>query len=175
MKRPAAFLDRDGTLNAPRIENGKSYPPKALKDFALLPNAAKGVQALKDNGFVTVVVTNQPDVARGWQPLDVVESMHAHLRTLCPIDAIYACYEEDGPDCLCYKPKPGMLLNAARDLNLDLTKSVMIGDRWRDIGAGKAAGCLTVQVMNPWDDGREAPDILAKDIFEAAKLIKNRI
>ena len=111
-----------------------------------MPGAAEAVQQLKQAGFVTVIVTNQPDVAKGTQTRDVVDAINTHVMTETGVDHLYVCWCIEGDDCDCYKPKPGMLMDAARDHGLDLARSFMVGDRWRDVGAGINAGCTSVLV-----------------------------
>lgn len=146
--RPAVFLDRDGTLNAPVVRDGKPYPPASLAEFRLLDGVAENCARLHAAGYALVVATNQPDVGRGTQTQAAVEAIHTHLRQLIPqLDLIQVCYHggtDHGQPCDCRKPKPRMLLDAARQLDLDLTRSWMIGDRWRDIDCGAAAGVRTI-------------------------------
>ena len=135
------FLDRDGVLNRAVVRNGKPYPPDAISEFEILPGVHEALDLFKSMGFLTVVVTNQPDVRTGKQSQERVEEFHSLLRGELPIDDIRVCYHIDEDNCDCRKPKPGMLLDAARDLGIDFGKSIMIGDRWRDIKAGLAVGC----------------------------------
>jgi D-glycero-D-manno-heptose 1,7-bisphosphate phosphatase len=163
----AVFLDRDGTINDGVVRNGRLYPPPTVNDFRLLPGVDTAVPALARAGFKIVVVTNQPDVATGVQSRDVVETMHERLREWLPIDDIRVCYHVDADACACRKPKPGMLLDAAVEHQLDLRGSYMIGDRWRDVGAGTAAGCRTIWVRNPYE-AVEIPFDLAVDSLKDA-------
>ncbi len=144
--RPAIFLDRDGTLNAPVVKEGKPYPPATPEEFTLIAGAADACTRLKAAGFVLVVATNQPDVGRGTQSREVVEAMHAKLRVLVPaLDRIEVCYDPGrGEVSTRRKPAPGMLLDAAAALGLDPARSWMVGDRAGDIDAGHAAGCRTI-------------------------------
>jgi D-glycero-D-manno-heptose 1,7-bisphosphate phosphatase len=142
--RAAVFLDRDGVLNRAVVRDGKPFPPQTLDDFEILEGVERALHRLKGAGFVLVVATNQPDVAKGTQRREVVDAMHDRLRATLPLDAIKVCWCLEGPQCDCYKPKPGLLLEAARELNVDLSRSFMVGDRWRDVGAGQAAGCFTI-------------------------------
>lgn len=137
----AIFLDRDGVINYSFVKDGKPYPPDTLEDFRFYEDVEESLNKLKSLGYLLVIVTNQPDVATGKQTRETVESMHRLINLKLPIDFIKVCYETDGPDCHCYKPKPGMLLEARSEMNIDITQSYMIGDRWRDIGAGQNAGC----------------------------------
>lgn len=164
--RRAAFLDRDGVLNRSIVRDGRPYAPSTLEDFEILPEAAGAVSRLKAAGFVVVVATNQKDVEVGLMAREVLDAMHARLRQQVAVDDIRVCTCID--ECPCYKPNPGMLLEAARDWNIDLSASVMIGDRWRDIGAGRNAGCLTVFIDRGYaEDTRFTPDLTATDLADA--------
>jgi D-glycero-D-manno-heptose 1,7-bisphosphate phosphatase len=173
--RPAVFLDRDGTLNRPIIKNGKPYPPATVEEFTLLEGVAKSCAHLKAAGFVLIVATNQPDVGRGTQAQAVVEAMHAHLRRLVPgIDHIEVCYDAGGaaPPSLRRKPAPGMLFDAARTLGLDLARSWMVGDRWRDIDCGHSAGCRTIFIDFGYDEKlRARPGFIVPNFSAAVGII----
>lgn len=143
--RKAVFLDRDGVLNEPMVRNGKPYPPASMATLKVLPQVRSACAELKQAGYVLVMVTNQPDVGRGIQSREIVEEMNRFISVELGLDAVRVCWHDDG-ECACRKPQPGMLLDAAVDLNLDLTTSYMIGDRWRDTEAGRNAGCRTVFV-----------------------------
>jgi D-glycero-D-manno-heptose 1,7-bisphosphate phosphatase len=146
MSRPAVFLDRDGVINRAVVRDGKPYPPASLAEVEILPGVPEALGELKRAGFALIVVTNQPDVARGTQSRAVVDAIHARLQAELPLDAIYGCFHDDGDHCACRKPAPGLLLDAALHHDLNLGKSFMVGDRWRDTEAGAAAGCRTVFV-----------------------------
>jgi D-glycero-D-manno-heptose 1,7-bisphosphate phosphatase len=148
----AVFLDRDGVINKAIVRNGRPYAPDGLADFELLPGAAEAIQVLHEAGFRLIVVTNQPDVGAGRIPRSVVEEIHDHLRATLPLDDIRVCYHTDADRCECRKPKPGMLTAAAGDWGIDLATSVMVGDRWRDVDAGRAAGCRTILVESGYDE-----------------------
>ena len=154
MGRPAVFLDRDGVLNESFTgPDGVPRLPPGLDEFVLVPGAHDGCQELRSLGFLLIVATNQPDVARGTQRREVVEAIHRHLREAVDVDDVRVCYHDDADRCDCRKPKPGLLLTAARDWGVDLTSSFMIGDRWRDVEAGHRAGCATVLI----EGGQAAP------------------
>jgi D-sedoheptulose 7-phosphate isomerase len=151
----AVFLDRDGVLNKAVMKDGKPHPPANAAELELAPEAAKALGDLKARGFKLVVVTNQPDVARGITTREAVEGIHAKLAAALPVDQILVCYHADADNCDCRKPKPGMLLRAARLHNIDLAGSFMVGDRWRDVEAGQNAGCRNIFIDGGYDE-REA-------------------
>jgi D-glycero-D-manno-heptose 1,7-bisphosphate phosphatase len=176
--RPAVFLDRDGTLNAPVIRSGKPFPPASIKEFILLNNVAAGCHDLHSAGYVLVVATNQPDVGRGTQSKATVEAMHDHLMELIPtISRIEVCYDPgtETPPSGFRKPAPGMLFQAARELSLDLKNSWMIGDRWRDVDCGRNAGCKTIFIDFGYRETlREKPDYIVRSFPEAVGIILAR-
>lgn len=176
--RPAVFLDRDGTLNVQVVRDGKPYPPDTLADFRLYDGVIEACARLKTAGFVLVVATNQPDVGRGKQAQAVVEAMHAHLQRLVPsLDRIEVSYAPgqglDHPENRRRKPAPGMLLDAAASLDLDLRRSWMVGDRWGDIDAGHAAGCRTVFIDHGYTERAPArpPHFTVPNFAAAAGII----
>jgi D-glycero-D-manno-heptose 1,7-bisphosphate phosphatase len=169
--RPAVFLDRDGTINVATIRDGKSYPPASLEELVLAPGAVDAIAALRRAGFCTVVVTNQPDVATGKQRREVVEAINQALKSQLALDDIRVCYHADADACGCRKPKPGMLIDAARDWHIDLARSFMIGDRWRDVEAGRAAGCRTLLIESGYSERRSEPDFSVASLVEACDII----
>ena len=171
-KRRAVFLDRDGVLNRAIIRNGMPFPPSSLAEFEILPGVCEALKRLYESGFLLIVATNQPDVARGIQRLEIVEAMHRQLRAQLPLDDIKVCYEEETPASVCYKPKPGMLMEAAREHSIDLSRSYMVGDRWRDVGCGRAAGCFTIFIDRQYvEDMSEEPDATCTDLKQATEVI----
>jgi D-glycero-D-manno-heptose 1,7-bisphosphate phosphatase len=144
--RTAIFLDRDGVINRAVVKEGKPYPPQLLAEVEILPGVAEAIRSLKTAGYLLVVVSNQPDVARGTQLQETVESMNRHLGLVLGIEHFRVCYHDDSDNCRCRKPKPGLLTDAAALLEIDLSRSVLVGDRWRDISAGNAAGCRTIWI-----------------------------
>jgi D-glycero-D-manno-heptose 1,7-bisphosphate phosphatase len=173
--RPAVFLDRDGTLNAAVVRGGKPYPPASAEDLIVLPGVASAVSDLRAAGYLAIVVTNQPDVATGKQSRSIVESINAQLRAAVPVDDIRVCYHSDADRCGCRKPKPGMLIAAAHDWGVDLSRSFMIGDRWRDVEAGRAAGCRTFLIEAGYDEERSQPDFLIGSVEQACNIILGRV
>ena len=175
--RPAVFLDRDGTLNLQVVRAGKPYPPATLAEFALFPGVPEACAQLAAAGYVLVVATNQPDVGRGDQAQSVVEAMHARLRELVPaITHIEVCYAPGQgvahAEDYRRKPAPGMITDAASNLGLDLARSWMVGDRWRDIDCGQRAHLRTVFIDFGYDEAlRAAPDFTVQDFTAAAAVI----
>jgi D-glycero-D-manno-heptose 1,7-bisphosphate phosphatase len=138
----------------------------------IVPEAPSALKRLKEAGFVLIVVTNQPDVARGTTPLSVVESINDRLAQAMPVDAWEMCIHDDADNCDCRKPKPGMLTRSGARLNISLGSSAMVGDRWRDIEAGRAAGCRTILVGDGYGEKEiAAPDAKVLTIAEAAEWI----
>ena len=172
------FLDRDGTLNVQVVRDGKPYAAERLEDFRLLDGVAEGCRALKAAGFLLVVATNQPEVGRGTLERSVVERMHARLLELVPeIDRIEACYDPGrGEESLRRKPAPGMLLDAAKALGIDMARSWMIGDRWRDVECGRNAGVRTVFIDYGYlEENPKKPDFTVKNLTEAAAVILSQV
>ena len=153
--RRAVFLDRDGVLNEAIVRGGKPYPPRDIGELKIFPDAAPALHRLKQASFLLIVATNQPDVSRGTQTRETVEALHAAIRAVLPVDAFSVCWHDDKDACECRKPKPGLLLEASSKYAIDLRRSFLIGDRWRDIDAGHAAGCRTVQI--DWDYNENSP------------------
>lgn len=170
--RRAVFLDRDGVLNRSIVRDGKPYPPESVAEMEILPEVGDALASLRNAGFLNIVVTNQPDVGTGKQRPEMVEAMHRRLRSELALDDIKVCYHSDADGCDCRKPKPGMLLQAAREFGIDLEQSFMVGDRWRDVAAGQAAGCTTFFIDYHYREKRPEPPYLAvKSLAEAGALV----
>lgn len=172
MKRRAVFLDRDGVLNRALVRDGLPFSPQTASDFVILPGVDRAVSQLHHAGLHLVVVTNQPEIARGRLSAQVLAEMHAMITRGLNITDIRVCPHDDADGCACRKPKPGMLLDAARDANLDLHGSFMVGDRWRDIAAGQRAGTRTVLIDYGYDEPQAvAPDHRAASLLDAVQWI----
>lgn len=170
--RRAVFLDRDGVINRAIVRDGKPYPPGRIEDLEILPGVREALARLRDAGFRLVVVTNQPDVARGTQRREAIDAMHASLSAALPLDEFRVCDHDDVDGCLCRKPKPGLLEDAAREAGVSLADSFMIGDRWRDIEAGQRAGCTTIFIDRAYAERRpDRPDATVSSLPEAADWI----
>jgi|HubBroStandDraft_1064217.scaffolds.fasta_scaffold00002_40 D-sedoheptulose 7-phosphate isomerase len=171
--RPAVFLDRDGVINRPVMRDGKPFPPSGVEELEVLPEVAPSLLDLKAHGFDLFVITNQPDVARGTQSREAVESIHNAIASSLPIDGIFVCYHDDADHCACRKPQPGLLLEAQRRHNVDFSRSFVVGDRWRDIDAGHNAGCKTVLIDYGYREKKPAqpPEATVHSLREAADWI----
>jgi D-glycero-D-manno-heptose 1,7-bisphosphate phosphatase len=172
MSAAAVFLDRDGVINRAFVRDGIPHPPASLAELEILPSVPQALQALHRRGFRLVVVTNQPDVARGVSSRASVDRIHRRLSGELPLDAILTCFHDGKDGCECRKPKPGLLLQAADALAIDLRQSFMVGDRWRDIEAGRRAGCRTFFIDRGYDDDPDgACDFRVSSLPEAADII----
>jgi D-glycero-D-manno-heptose 1,7-bisphosphate phosphatase len=172
MPQHVVFLDRDGVLNKAFPEGGTTRPPMSVSELELLPGVKTALAKLRTAGFVLVVVTNQPDVARGKQTREAVEEINARISDELPLLDVFACYHDSGDKCHCRKPKPGLLLDAAAKHDLDLEAAFLIGDRWSDIVAAHAAGCRAVLIDTPFSNAERCrPDHTATDITGAAEWI----
>jgi D-glycero-D-manno-heptose 1,7-bisphosphate phosphatase len=172
--RRAVFLDRDGVINRALERDDLPYSPASLGEFEILPDVDVACAKLKQAGYLLVVATNQPDVGRGLLKKEIVEMIHAEMCRQLPIDHVKVCYHSgrEQSDCDCRKPKPGMLLRAARELGIDLRQSWMVGDRWRDVDCGHAAGCRTVFIDRGYtEELRQKPHFSAGNLAEAADII----
>jgi D-glycero-D-manno-heptose 1,7-bisphosphate phosphatase len=170
----AVFLDRDGVINRALERDGKPYPSASLSEFEIFPEVPEACRRLKRAGFLLVVATNQPDVGRGTLKQAAVEAIHAEMRRRLPLDRVEVCYHpgQGLSDCDCRKPKPGMLLRAARELGIDRERSWMVGDRWRDVDCGHAAGCRTIFIDRGYaEELKQQPDFRVKNLLEAAEII----
>ena len=173
--RRAVFLDRDGVINANIERDGRPVAPPTLAEFRILPGVEHAVRRLKERGYLVIVITNQPDVANGLTERSTVEAMHDVIRARLPVDDIRTCFHNDAAGCDCRKPKPGLILTAAAEHGIDLAQSYVVGDRWRDVAAGRSAGCFTIFIDYSYkQDGPNFPDQVTKSLSDAAALILSR-
>ena len=176
MSFPAVFFDRDGVLNEPVIREGRPFPPGRLEEVRVLPGVRQACRELSAAGLKLVCVSNQPDIARGTQDPEIVSAINRYLRELLALDEVVTCPHDDADECGCRKPLPGMLLEAAGRLSLDLSRSVTVGDRWRDIDAGRAAGTLTVFVDRGYHErSPEGQDLTVREVKEAVEWIIEKL
>jgi D-glycero-D-manno-heptose 1,7-bisphosphate phosphatase len=165
----AVFLDRDGVINQAILRDGKPYPPSTIEELKIVEGAAEALPDLKQAGFLLIVVTNQPDIARGAQTRAAVDAIHQSLREALPVDDFFVCPHDDSDQCDCRKPLPGLLLRAAGKYDIDMPRSFMVGDRWRDVDAGASAGCATVWIDHGYSERLPAAEPSAKvDSIRAA-------
>lgn len=159
----AVFLDRDGVINKAIIKDGKVYSPRYFSEFEFVENVTKQIKKLKDAGYLVVVVTNQPDIVRGSMDISELKKMTKSIRECLAIDEILVCMHDDIDNCTCRKPKPGMLFDAAKRHNIDLNRSFLIGDGWKDMEAAINAGCKGILIdncyNNPIDCSRRVKDL----------------
>ena len=168
----AVFLDRDGVINRAVVRNRKPYPPDTLQELEIFPDVPGALSLLKERGFLLIIVTNQPDVARGKQKRESVEEMHSFLKNQLPLDEIFVCWHGQDGECECRKPLPGMLIQAAEKYDVDFQQSFLIGDRWKDIEAGKTAGCKTIFLDYHYNELlRSQPDFTATSTRKASQWI----
>jgi D-glycero-D-manno-heptose 1,7-bisphosphate phosphatase len=174
MSNKAVFLDRDGTLNIAITKKRRPYPPASPKEFEILPGVKDAIKILKNLNYIPVVITNQPDFARGKTTLSEIEELNKILRHELNIEHIYMCLHDDDDKCPCRKPKEGLLLIAAADLDIDIEGSIMVGDRWRDILAGQKAGCTCYFIDNNYDETQPAqPFHAVSSLLEVAYKIRS--
>lgn len=168
----AVFLDRDGVLNKAIVSGDKPFPPRNMRDLIMFPDASEALLALRSGGYRLVVATNQPDIARGTVTREHVTQMNQYLQDRLPLDAIEVCEHDDDDDCVCRKPKPGLLTRAAERDGIVLAESFMVGDRWRDIEAGRRAGCRTILIGDGYQEGlKSQPDVRVNSLTEAVAWI----
>ncbi len=170
------FLDRDGVISRAVVREGRPFPPACVDQTEILPDVAEALALLQRAGMQLVVVTNQPDVARGTQTREAVDAIDAFLAARLPLDRFEVCYHDDADNCKCRKPKPGLILAAARALGGDARNGFMVGDRWRDIEAGQAAGCRTVWIDREYaEKSASGYDYRAQSLLEAAQWIVQQL
>ena len=173
--RAAVFLDRDGVLNRARVVDGVPRAAESLDDLEILDDAPGGCHALREAGFLLICVTNQPEIARGRLRRDDVDRIDSRLAAELGLDEVIVCPHDDPDGCACRKPLPGMTLDAARRYDVDLAASYTVGDRWRDIAAGQAAGTTTVFIDRGYDELLIVePDAVFAGIGEASEWIVTR-
>jgi D-glycero-D-manno-heptose 1,7-bisphosphate phosphatase len=142
----AVFIDRDGVINKAIIKDGQAYSPRHFGEFEFMQSVADQIRKIKEAGYYVIVVTNQPDISRGNMDISELNKMTEAIKASLPVDEIFICPHDDSDNCLCRKPKPGMLLDAAKRYEIDLNKSFFIGDGWKDMGAAKNAGCMGILI-----------------------------
>jgi D-glycero-D-manno-heptose 1,7-bisphosphate phosphatase len=170
--KPAIFLDRDGVVNEVVFRNGKPASPRTLEEFIWGEGVIEAVQQLKAASFAVFVVTNQPDIARKKLEAIVLEQISAMIRQGLPIDDLLVCPHDDIDNCTCRKPLSGMLISLASRWQIDLSRSFIVGDSWKDMAAGKGAGCQTILIEREYNRGTES-DFKAGSLLAATDIIIN--
>lgn len=166
----AVFLDRDGVINKAIIKNGRPFSPRRLEELKLMGGIKEVLEKFKEKGYLNIVITNQPDIKRGLITWEEVDKIHNFLKEALPIDEIMICPHDDEDNCLCRKPKAGLLTLAAKKRGIDLKKSFLIGDQEKDIMAGKDAGCVTILLDYPYNQ-KVIPDYRVKGLRSALDII----
>ena len=171
--KKAVFLDRDGVINKAFIKNGLPESPNSLSELEILPRVKESILRLKKLNFICLVVTNQPDVQRGKIKKNTIIKMNNFLKKKIELDDIFVCYHDDQDNCNYRKPKPGLLLQARKKWNVDFKKSFIVGDRWRDIQAGKKVGCKTIFLDYKYKDIKpKNPDFVTDTLLNATYIIE---
>jgi D-glycero-D-manno-heptose 1,7-bisphosphate phosphatase len=170
--RRAVFLDRDGVLNEAVVVGGRPHPPDSVADLVLTPGVEEACAELRGAGFLLIVVTNQPDIARRTRDRATVDAINDELCRRLGLDDVLVCPHDDEDGCPCRKPRPGLLLEAAARWGVPLAESVMVGDRWRDVDAGRSAGCRTVLLARDYDERPAASaDLVTGTLHDAVPWI----
>lgn len=173
MKR-GIFLDRDGVINQPIIRHSKPHSPLSVRDLVIIPGVREAIIRLKEMGFEIVVVTNQPEVSRGGISIEIVNQINNEISQATLIEHFRVCPHDDSDNCYCRKPLPGLILGAAKELQIQLGHSYLVGDRWRDIEAGNRAGCKSFFVDHGYDEMRPRGDFFtAKSLADAVDKIRS--
>jgi len=171
MTKRAVFLDRDGTMAK------DVHYCRRPEDFRLFPNTAKAIKLLSEHGFKVIVITNQSGIARGYFTEEALAQIHEKMKTELAkegawIDGIYYCPHHPDDNCNCRKPKPKLVLQAAKEHDIDLKHSFVVGDLSLDIDMGKAVGCKTILLLDsPQEDLNISPDYIASDLLEASRFV----
>ena len=167
----AVFLDCDGVLNEPVMVGNKPDAPTSLNQLVIPSEVKLALDKLKQANYLLIAITNKPDVEEGRMTQATVDEIFKKMRHELPLDNVFICYSRTAP---CFKPKPGLLLTAAKQYNIDLAQSYMIGDRWVDVGAGQGAGCKTIWIDRGYIDEiipAPPPNFTAHSLMEAAQWI----
>lgn len=163
--KKCVFLDRDGVLNDSIVKHGKPYAPCSHEEFKIANGSISTVKKIKSMGFMTIIITNQPDISSGKSSPELMESFHKQLQNKMPIDDIYVCPHLEADNCSCRKPKPGLIYQAAEKHNIDLKSSFFIGDRWRDVGCAFKAGIKSIFIDHGYSEQlQHKPDFIISSI-----------
>jgi len=168
----AVFLDRDGVVNRAPLIEGLPHSPRSVRELEIMPGVREAVSILLDFNYEIVVVTNQPDISRGLLQNDELDKIHKEISSQTGIKHFFFCIHDNQHRCACRKPKPGMLIYAALELNLSLERSFLVGDRRKDIQAGQEAGCQCFFIDYEYPEKLpDQPFYRVASLLEAAVLI----
>ena len=171
MKR-AVFLDRDGVINRALIRSGMPTPPHGIEEIEILSGVKESLSLLNEHDFEIVVITNQPDARRGLVTQDSIMQINEFLGASLGLKHFYICFHDDSDNCKCRKPEPGLIIEAAKDLGIDLSQSAVVGDRWRDVSAGQAAGCKTFFIDYSYPEKKpEKPYTVVSSLLEVVLIL----
>jgi D-glycero-D-manno-heptose 1,7-bisphosphate phosphatase len=175
-RRVAVFLDRDGVLNEAVVRGGRPLPPTSVEEVVIRAGVREACHRFRDSGLLLIAVTNQPDIARGTSTWESVHAINQHLMVELALDAVLVCAHDDADGCQCRKPAPGLLFSAADRFGIDLARSVMVGDRWRDIEAAARAGVSTVWVRSDYrEPPPNAPDHVVDGLLDVVPLVSSSL
>ena len=171
-KKRFVFLDRDGVVIESRIQRGKPIAISQHSEVKILNGVIDAVDLLIEANYELVVVTNQPDISKGTLSWGELRNIHMEISKWTKLESFYVCPHTESDSCLCRKPRPGLLLRAAEDFDIDLSNSYLVGDRWRDVEAGQAAGCKCFFIDNGYWEKKPVPPFDHVDsLFHAATII----
>ena len=172
-KNKCVFLDRDGVLNHAIVKDRKPYSPRIISEFTLMPHVVENIKQLRNWDYLTIIITNQPDIATGKLSLKTLELFHNILKSKLELTDIYFCPHLESDNCTCRKPNCGMINDAVNKYNINLNESFVIGDRWRDIDCGVKSGCKTIFLDYDYDEKlKSTPDAIVTNLSLAVKLIQ---
>jgi D-glycero-D-manno-heptose 1,7-bisphosphate phosphatase len=166
----AVFLDRDGVVNSLVLRGGRPVSPRLLSDFRLEARVHGPLERLRDSGYRLFVVSNQPDIARGLLSPQVLTRMNEQVISQLPIERVVVCPHDDYDECRCRKPRPGMIERLAAETEIQLNRSFVVGDSWRDIQAARASGCVGI-ILDRYYNRNDDADYRVGNLAEAARLI----
>jgi D-glycero-D-manno-heptose 1,7-bisphosphate phosphatase len=168
---PAAiFLDRDGVINPLIIREGQRTSPRSMSEWQIFSDVEPSLQRLRDAGYLLLVITNQPEIARKQSDPRIVNEFHQELLSKRMVNAIKMCPHDDADNCACRKPRPGMIIDHQKEMGVDLSRSFVIGDTWKDVNAGAAAGVCTILLRREYS-GDAQPDYELSTLTEAVDLV----
>lgn len=167
----AIFLDRDGVLNKSIVKGGKPYSPYLIEDIVIPEGVKPGLLKLKKRDFLLIMITNQPDISRGKLTLNSLNKINNFLSKELLLDDVFSCIHDDKDNCLCRKPKTGMITDAILKWKIDVNRSFLVGDRWKDIEAGKRMNLKTILINHNYKEKKTEPDYEFTSFLEVTNQI----